>query len=39
MISNDPYLDHTCFDAGAVNTLLNFFYEELGETGNRVGRH
>src|ERR1700732_1249026 len=39
VLSYDPYLDHTCFDASAVNTLLNFFFEELGKPFNRARRH
>ena len=35
VFSYDPYLDHTCFDAGAVNTLLNFFFED-GKPFNRA---
>src|SRR5215469_4958583 len=39
LFGNDPYLDHARLDAGAVNALLNFFFEELGKAWNRAGRH
>src|ERR1039457_1644389 len=39
VLSYDPYLDHTYLDASAVNTLLNFSFEELGKPFNRARRH
>ena len=39
VFSYDPYLDHTCLDVGAVNTVLNIFLKELGNPFNRARRH
>ena len=39
MIGDDPDLDHTGLDAGAVDTLLYFLPEERGKPFDRAGRH
>src|ERR1700733_2279283 len=39
LFADDTYFDYTGFDGSAVNSLLDFFCEEIGETRNGAGRH